>query len=252
MDPVAGGTDPEVSYQGSPVTPGEFGAWTPLGAEATSTGYEVAWKNGSADQYTIWQTDSSGNYLSDSGSVSGMSATLETAETSFHQDLNHDGMVGMPGVAGTTIESSGTTSLVQSGSQYFMNPVAGGTGPEVSYQGTPVTAGEFGAWTPLGAEATSTGYEVAWKNGSADQYTVWQTDSSGNYLSDSSFVTGTSATLETAETSFHQDLNGDGSVGMPVSGSVIAAMQAEPPIATSVTEEATLIGLASLPHNDHG
>ena len=96
-----------------------------------------------------------------------------------------------------------------------MNPVAGGTGPEVSYQGTPVTAGEFGVWSPLGAEATSTGYEVAWKNGSADQYTVWQTDGSGNYLSDSGFVNGTSATLETAETSFHQDLNGDGTSGVP-------------------------------------
>ena len=250
MDPVAGGTGPEVSYQGSPVTPGEFGAWTPLGAEATSTGYEVAWKNGSADQYTIWQTDSSGNYLSDSGSVSGTSATLETAETSFHQDLNHDGMVGMPGVAGTTIESSGSTSLVQSGSQYFMNPVAGGTGPEVSYQGTPVTAGEFGAWTPLGAEATSTGYEVAWKNGSADQYTVWQTDSSGNYLSDSGFVSGTSATLETAETSFHQDLNGDGTIGVPGGGTAIAAAQT--PTDTSATEPAILIGLTDLSHNDHG
>jgi hypothetical protein len=44
-------------------------------------------------------------------------------------------------------------------------------------------AGQFGAWAPIGAEQTATGYEVAWKNGNADQYTIWNTDSGGNYLS---------------------------------------------------------------------
>jgi hypothetical protein len=44
-----------------------------------------------------------------------------------------------------------------------MNPVAGGSGPELEYSGAPVTSGEFGAWTPIGAEATSTVYELARK-----------------------------------------------------------------------------------------
>ena len=95
MDPVAGGTGPEVSYHGAPITAGEFGAFTPIGAEATASGFEVAWKDGS--QYYIWQTDSSGNYVSDSGALAGTSSTLENAETSFHQDLNGDGVIGVPG-----------------------------------------------------------------------------------------------------------------------------------------------------------
>ena len=43
---------------------------------------------------------------------------------------------------------------------------------------------------------------------------MWNTDSSGNYVSSASdVVSGTSAALESFETSFQQDLNGDGSIG---------------------------------------
>jgi hypothetical protein len=218
---------PELQYSGAPVTSGEFGGWNPIGAEATSTGYEVAWKNGTADQYTVWNTDSSGNYVSSAiGIVTGSDPSLESLEPSFSQDLNGDGVIGVPTTTPpstppstppgtTTIESYGSTALVQAGSNYFMNPVAGGSGPELEFSGTPVTAGEFGGWNPIGAEATSTGYEVAWKNGTADQYTVWNTDSSGNYVSSAiGAVSGSSASLQSLEPSFHQDLNGDGVIGL--------------------------------------
>ncbi|MGZ4973373.1 MAG: NF038122 family metalloprotease, partial [Limisphaerales bacterium] len=68
-------------------------------------------------------------------------------------------------VTGPTIsvEADGVTSLVRSGSIFFLNPVAGGTGPVLKYTGSVVTAGEFGTWTPIGAEQTATGYDVAWK-----------------------------------------------------------------------------------------
>ncbi|OKO77126.1 hypothetical protein AC630_21495 [Bradyrhizobium sp. AS23.2] len=66
---------------------------------------------------------------------------------------------------------------------------------------------------PIGAEQTSSGYDVVWKNGSADQYVVWSTDSNGNYVSSlTPVVSGTSATLESYESIFHQDLNGDGTI----------------------------------------
>ncbi len=82
--------------------------------------------------------------------------------------------------------------------------------------------GEFGAWTPIGAAVTATGYEVAWKVAGADQYIVWDTDSSGNYISNlTDVISGTSATLESLETSFHQDLNGDGVVFTSGSGSSV-------------------------------
>ena len=50
-----------------------------------------------ADQYTVWNTDSNGNYVSTAiGAVSGSNTALETMETSFHQDLNGDGVIGLP------------------------------------------------------------------------------------------------------------------------------------------------------------
>jgi hypothetical protein len=50
----------------------------------------------------------------------------------------------------------------------------------------------------------------------ADQNTVWTTDSSGNYLSGIiGVVPGNSSALENLETTFRQDLNGDGTIGPP-------------------------------------
>jgi hypothetical protein len=106
--------------------------------------------------------------------------------------------------------------LVEVGNNYFMNPVAGGTGPELKYNGAAVTTGEFGPWTLIAAEATSTGYEVAWKDAPDNVYMVWDTDSNGNYVSAPiGEVSPTSAALESLEPSFHQDLNGDGVIGVP-------------------------------------
>ena len=213
-----------LSYGGAPVTVGEFGAWTFIAAQQTATGYEVALKNGSADQYAVWDTDASGNFVSGPiSNVSGTNAALQSIETSFNYDLNGDGVIGVPsgGTGGTTggsmtvIESSGTTSLLTDGTHYFLQP-NGGAAVELSYGGSPVVAGQFGAWTPIAAQQTSTGYEVALKNGSADLYGVWDTDASGNFVSGPiSNVSGASAALESIETSFNYDLNGDGTIGVP-------------------------------------
>src|SRR5229473_1284916 len=209
------GSGPELKYAGAAVVAGEFGAWTPIGTEQTAGGYEVAWKNPGADQYTAWNTDSSGNFVSDTiGIVSGASTALESLETTFHQDLNGDGVIGVPI---TVIEALGSTSLVEVGNNFYLNSNSSGSGPELKYAGAAVVAGEFGAWTPIGTEQTATGYEVAWKNPGADQYTVWNTDSSGNFVSDTiGIVSGASTALESLETTFHQDLNGDGVIGVPI------------------------------------
>ena len=63
-----------------------------------------------------------------------------------------------------TVEAFGSTSLVQIGSSYFLDPAGGSsTGPQLKFGGAPVVAGQFGGWTPIGAEITGSGYEVAWK-----------------------------------------------------------------------------------------
>ncbi|MBN8993273.1 MAG: hypothetical protein J0H42_33985, partial [Rhizobiales bacterium] len=155
-------------------------------------------------------TDSNGNYVSNAISgVSGKSIALESFETSFHQDLNGDGTIG---VVGTTIESSGSTSLVQVGNSYGL--FTGGSGPSLKYGGTEFTAGQFGC-VVVGAEAVGSGYQVVLKVAGADTYAVWNTDSNGNYVSNAiSGVSGKSIALESFETSFHQDLNGDGTIGV--------------------------------------
>jgi hypothetical protein len=63
--------------------------------EQTADGYVVAWKAIGADQFTVWNTDFSGNYVSSAfDGVSGTSAALQAIETDFLQDLNGDGLVG--------------------------------------------------------------------------------------------------------------------------------------------------------------
>jgi tryptophan-rich protein len=114
----------------------------------------------------------------------------------------------------TTIATNGTTSLVEVESQFALDPVGGGSGPFVMYQGSVVTAGEFGSWTPIGAVKTASGYEVAWKVAGADEYAIWNTDGNGNYTGNAiGIVSGESYTLEEAELTFGEDLNGDGTIG---------------------------------------
>jgi hypothetical protein len=207
------GSGPELKYGGAPVVAGQAAPWMPIGAEQTASGYDVAWKAAGTDQYSVWSTDSSGNFLSYlTGVVSGASATLVSYEAIFHQDLNGDGVIGLH--VSTMMEASGSTSLVEVGSNYFM--YTSGSGPELKYGGAPVVAGQAAPWAPISAEQTANGYDVAWKAAGTDQYSVWSTDSSGNFLSYlTGVVSGTSATLESYETSFHQDLNGDGLIGVP-------------------------------------
>jgi Tryptophan-rich Synechocystis species C-terminal domain/Leishmanolysin len=193
---------------------GQFGAWTPVAAEQILGGYEVVWNNGGADQYLVWTTDSSGNFRSQSGVMSASSAAFQSVENSLQQDINHDGSILGP----TSIEASGSTSLKKVGNGgYVLDPAGGLSGPVLSYGGMPVTPGQFGSWTPLGAEWTGNGYQIAWKMGAADQYTVWTTDIGGNYVSQTAAMFGSSSRLEAYESNLQQDFNGDGLIGIPAS-----------------------------------
>ncbi len=107
-------------------------------------------------------------------------------------------------------------SLLTDSTNYYLEP-NGGTAVKLSYNGAPVTVGQFGAWTPIAAQQTATGYEVALEEVGANLYGVWDTDASGNFVSGPiSNVSGTSAALESIEFSFNDDLNGDGTIGVPV------------------------------------
>jgi hypothetical protein len=131
-----------------------------------------------------------------------------------------DGSTGAaPPSSSTVIEAFGSTSLVESGNNYFLQP-NGGTAVELSYGGSPVVVGQYGQWAPIAAEQTASGYQVVWKLTGADQYLAWNTDSSGNCVSGALDPTsGSSAALQSMEISFNQDLNGDGYKGLVLNGS---------------------------------
>ena len=215
LDSTTSSSGPELQYAGAAVTAGEFGTWTPIGAvQVAGGGYDVAWKNTATGQYTAWSTDSNGNYLSNLiPAVAGNSTALESLETTFNQDLNGDGTIGITKVV---IQTDGSTALTEVANNYYLDSTTSSSGPELQYAGAAVTAGEFGTWTPIGAvQVAGGGYDVAWKNTATGQYTAWSTDSNGNYLSNLiPAVAGNSTALESLETTFNQDLNGDGTIGI--------------------------------------
>jgi hypothetical protein len=206
----SGGNGPSLKFQGTAFAVGQFGAWTPIGAEKAGSGYQVAWKNGAADQYLVWTVDGSGNWLSQSAVMSGASTALQVLEPGFSQDLN-----GVGGItARTVIESSGSTALARIANTFVVSPTTSAFGLQLMMNGAAVTVGQFGNWTPIGAEQAANGtYQVAWKNGALDQYIGWIFDSSGNYLSQGAVVAGGSWYVEAYESALHQDLNGDSTTG---------------------------------------
>ncbi len=214
LDKAGGGA--ELHYDGAAFVAGQWGSWTPIGVEATASGYEVAFKYAGADLYTVWDTDTNGNIVIDpTGTVSGESPTLVALEKSFQQDLNGDGMIGNPALP-LAVELFGSTSLVLTGNDYFLDPKGTSSGPMLKIDGAAWTDGHWGGWTPIGAEVTASGHEVAFNLAGTNQYTVWNTDANGNITTDTiGTVTGNSVALEGLETSFHQDLNGDGIIGDP-------------------------------------
>ena len=211
VEVVGSSTALQLKYNGSPATVGEFGTWTPIGAVQVAGGYDVTWKDSSSGLYTVWSTDSNGNYLVNLiPAVSGNSTSLETLETTFHQDLNGDGTIGIPA---KVIQTDGSIALTEIGSNFYL--YTNGSGPELQRGGAAVTDGEFGTWTPIGAVQVSGGYDVAWKDHASGLYTAWSTDSHGSYLTNLiPGVPGNSASLEALETTFNQDLNGDGTIGI--------------------------------------
>lgn len=171
----------------------------------------------SAASFSIDGGDSNGNKLANIVPVGpGNSTAFESIETVFNLDLNGDGTIGAPKIAGTTIATSGSTALVEVGSNFFLNNTSSGTGPELTKGGTAVTVGEWATWAPIAAVQTATGYDVAWHDPANGVYTVWSTDSNGSYLANIVPAgPGNSTAFKQIETVFNLDLNGDGVIGVP-------------------------------------
>ncbi len=235
MDSIATGTGPTLKYAGSAVIAANWGAWSVIGVEQVSGGgYDAVWKDSSSGHYSVWSTDSNGNFLTTLGSAPemvGSDAALKALESTLQQDLNGDGTItaSVVVVSGTTIEALGSTRLVLSGGNYHMDSIATSTGPTLKYAGSAVIAADWGTWKVIAAEQVSGGgYDVVWKESSSGHYSVWSTDSSGNFLAtlgSAPEMVGSDAALKALEPTLQQDLNGDGTIGTPVSsGTTIEAL----------------------------
>jgi hypothetical protein len=190
-------------------------------------GYTTSALAAGSHSLTAKATDAAGN--------TGAASTVVTASTGTSTSPT----TPTSPTTGKQIESDGATSLVESNGKYYLNG-SSGSGPTLKDHGVDFVDGSDHTWAPIGAEKTATGYQVAWKEASTGQYTAWNTDNNGNYLSHvsaltsstSGSVSGTDSGLKSLETSFHQDLNGDGQMG--TSGAIASsAVSATVPVVSS-------------------
>src|SRR2546423_1700933 len=147
----------------------DVGVWRAIGAEQSGSGYLIAWKMNGFEAYAVWHADIEGGDLSCAVTMTtGSDAALQSIETSFHQDLNGDGVIGVPALPATVIESYASTSLAVVGAHYSLFANGTSSGPTVTYGTTQMIASsDVGAWRAIGAEQSGSGYLIAWKmNGS--------------------------------------------------------------------------------------
>ena len=177
------------------------------------SGYEVAWKVAGADVYTVWNTDSNGNYITNllpevvwkQPCVGGSGTELPPGLERRRRDRapHH----GDPVVR---IDHPG-----QGGQQLFSRHRSG-SGPELKYGRRACGAGHRQAGRRSERKRRTAVMRSPGSSSEPTRTTVWSTDSNGNYLSNPlPEVSGSSPALEALEPSFHQDLNGDGIIGPP-------------------------------------
>ncbi|TWI21735.1 serralysin, partial [Bradyrhizobium yuanmingense] len=224
LNNISTGTGPTLKYQGNVVDTANYSTWSVIAAEQVSGGgYDVVWKNSANGHYSVWSTDSTGNFvttLAAAPEVLGSDPTLKALEPTLQQDLNGDGAIGIPAGSLVTIEALGSTNVVVSGGNYYLTNISTGTGPTLKYQGNVVDTANYTTWSVIAAEQVSGGgYDVVWKNSANGHYSVWSTDSSGNFvttLAAAPEVLGSDPTLKALEPTLQQDLNGDGTIGVPI------------------------------------
>jgi hypothetical protein len=104
------------------------------------------------DQYTVWNTDSSGNFVSNGTGgvvVSGSNSAITSLETSFNQDLNSDGVISTSSIPVVS------ASVVQAGNNIHIWQSEGSLA-----QGSPVAVAQNAAWSDIAA-GLKAGHEVS-------------------------------------------------------------------------------------------
>ena len=184
-----GTTSVVLSYNNTPL--GTNGVWKLIGAVQTGNTYEVALQLSGTSEFQVWTINSTGNYVSDIGIVSGTSVALESAETTFNQDLNGDNVIWSSAADADTKQHRWQRDHhPQQGRQRICDQHWHHERRQLSYNNTPL--GTNGVWKPIGAVQTGNTYEVALQLSGTSEFQIWTIDSTGNYVSDTGIVLGTS------------------------------------------------------------
>ena len=85
-------------------------------------------------------------------------------------------------VVTTVIEANGSTSLTEIANHFYLYDNTG-SGPSLKYAGADYVAGQLVRGRRLARNKRQAGMRLPGRSPAADQYTVWNTDSSGNYVS---------------------------------------------------------------------
>ena len=177
LNPIGGGTGPFLETKAVGHRGGVPARRTPVGAEQTASGYEVAWSVPGAER------------------IRGLEHQ-QRRQLHQHRHGNSDwrqlgaggggsqlwrGPTPAPGRATpATIATNGAITGCRLAS-VRTEPRQRRYGTVLKLNGSLVTAGQFPAgWTPVGAEKTASGYEVAWSVPGQNEYVVWNTDSNGD------------------------------------------------------------------------
>ncbi len=201
-----------------PIISGQFFGFTAEAVIANAGSYEVMFN--SANSFIGLDFDTSGHELSAAtGVLTSGTYALHLVEQQFGYDLDHNGVVGP---MQSFIGENGPLGLFIEDNLFVIEDhrLADDNGnvsqTVLRISGAPIMSGQFAGFNPLAVLSNAGGYEVMFN--SATGFIGLEFDTSGNFLSaDTALLAGSSTALESLETEFATDLNGDGLVGLPQS-----------------------------------
>ena len=184
-------------------------------ATATSTGYQLYWRNSVSSQVARWDLNSSGACTSGTFLTE---SQLINEEIAINVDLNANGTIGHAYTAGNT-----TIGTVNLGSTPFGYALKNGTAAplQITYPSGNASASNPGAnWVAIAAAAAPSGYELYWRNNVSSQFARWDLDANGSLISGTML---SSAALYAAEQKIQFDLNKDTITGLPFTAGIFSS-----------------------------
>ena len=153
----------------------------PIAAVQTASGYDVAWEvTGRQQVHGLEHRQQRQLHgTSDRRVCREIATALESLEPVFQQDLNGDGVIG---VTTTVIQTDGSTSLTEVGNQFYLLCAAADLARHCNITARTLRPVSLAAGRRSARCRRQAGMTLPGRMTGTDQYTVWSTDSNGNYI----------------------------------------------------------------------